>query len=64
MGKGDLAGGSKGRGVMLTAEILLVPALKRGGAIFILFACMMCTQTDLLSSTTNKHDGFDAQYAR
>jgi len=64
MGKGVLVGGSKGRGVMLNSEILLVPTLKRSGAIFILFACMVCTETHLLYSTANEHDGLDAPYAR
>jgi len=59
-----LADGSKGQGVMLTAEILLVQTLKRGGAILILFACVVCTRENFLSSTGNEHVGLDTQHAR
>ena len=64
MGTGVPAGGSKGRGVLLTTEIFLVPTLKRGEAIFILFACMVFTRKHLLSITANEHVGLDAQYAK
>jgi len=64
MGNVVLAEGSNGRGVMLTTEILLVQTSKRGGAILILFACVVYTRTHLLSSTGSEHVGLDAQYAR